>query len=81
MRAAAAQRKEEENKAKGEGASLLAPKAAGKRASKRKANGKDDRPPKKPSITPRDKLPKKPSPHKPSHGAGKGLMTTLGPIT
>ena len=48
---------------------------------KRKADRKDDRPPKKASITPEDKLPKKPSPSKPSHEASKGLMTTSGPVT
>ena len=81
MRTAAARRKEEEKKAKGEEASLLAPKATGNGAPKRKADRKDNRPPKKASVTPGDKLPKKPSPPKPSHGVGKGLMTTLGPVT
>ena len=33
------------------------------------------------SVTPGDKLPKKSSPPKPSHGAGKGLMTTSSPVT
>ena len=82
MRATVARKKkEDENKTKGEGASLSAPKATRKGAPKRKADRKDDHPPKKASITPGDKLPKNPSPPKPSHGAGKGLMTTSGPVT
>ncbi|KAL0015042.1 hypothetical protein SO802_002111, partial [Lithocarpus litseifolius] len=47
----------------------------------RKADGKDDRPSKKVSITLGDNPHKKPSPPKPSHGAGKGLMMTSNPIT
>ena len=81
MRAAVAQKKkEEEKKTKGEGASSSFLKAIGKVAPKRKANGKDDRPPKKASVTPGDKLPKKSSPPKSSHRAGKGLMMTSGPV-
>ena len=59
----------------------MAPKVVKKGAPKRKADGKDNRPPKKVSVAPRDKLPKKPSPSKPSHRVGEGLMTTSGPIT
>ena len=82
MRAVAACRKEEEKKVKGkEGASLLAPKAVGKGAPKRKADGKDDRLSKKVAVTLGDKPLKKSSPSKPSHGVGKGLMTSSGPIT
>ena len=55
---------------------MLAPKVVRKGAPKRKANEKDDRPSKKVSITLGEKQPKKLSPPKPSHGAGKGLMTT-----
>ena len=81
VRAAAAHKKEED-KAKGkEGAFSSAPKAVDKGASKRKADGKDNRPSKKVSVTPREELPKKPSPSKPKHGAGKGLMTTSSPVT
>ncbi|KAL0000607.1 hypothetical protein SO802_014388 [Lithocarpus litseifolius] len=54
-------------------------KAISKGAIKRKGDGKDDRPPKKASTTPGEKVPKKLSP--PKHGAGKGLMSTLGPVT
>ena len=81
VKAVAARRKEEEKKTKREGASSSTPKVVGKGAPKRKANRKDNRPIKKPSITPRDKLPKKSSPPKPSHGASKGLMTTSSPVT
>ena len=80
MRATIARRKEEKEKGK-EGVSSSAPKVVGKGVPKRKADGKDDRPPKKVSITPGDKPPKKSSPPKPSHGADKGLMMTSSPIT
>ena len=82
VRVVATRRKEEEKKAKGkEGASSLAPKAVRKGAPKGKADGKDNHPSKKVTVTPGDKLPKKPSPPKPSHGVGKGLLTTSGPIS
>ena len=80
MRATTARRKEEKEKGK-EGVSSSAPKVVGKGLPKRKADGKDDRPPKKVSAAPGDKPPKKSSPPKPSHGADKGLMMTSGPIT
>ena len=80
MRATTARRKEEKEKGK-EGLSSSAPKVVGKGVPKRKADGKDNRPPKKVSAAPEDKLPKKSLPPKPSHGADKGLMTTSGPIT
>ena len=54
---------------------MLAPKVVRKGAPKRKANEKDDRPSKKVSVTLGEKQPKKLSPPKPSHGAGKGLVT------
>ena len=82
VKAVIMRRKEEEKKAKGkEGASLSTLKVVNKGAPKRKVDGKDNRPPKKVSVTPEEKLPKKSLPPKPSHGAGKGLMTTSGPIT
>ena len=81
VKAAAAHRKEKQ-KAKGkEGASSSAPKAVKKGMPKRKADEKDNRPSKKVTVTPRDKLPKKPSPLKLSHDIGKGLMTMSGPIS
>ncbi|XP_030968993.1 uncharacterized protein LOC115989449 [Quercus lobata] len=73
-----AHKKEEEKKTKVREFSS-APKVVSKGTTKRKGDGKDDRPSKKASVTPREKLPKKPSP--PKHGAGKGLMTTPGPVT
>ena len=75
IRATAAHKKEE-GKTK-EGASSSAPKAIDKGVPKRKADG-DDRPFKKVSSTPEEELPKKPS--LPKHRAGKGLMTTSGPV-
>ena len=77
MRVAATRKKEEEKTKVGK--SSLAPKAIGKGVAKRKANGKDERPSKKASVTPGEKLPKKPS--LPKHGAGKGLMTTPDLVT
>ena len=78
MRAATARKKVEKGK---EGVSSSASKVIEKGASKRKADGKDDRPSKKASVTLGEKQLKKPSPPKPSHGTGKGLMTSLGPVT
>ena len=72
--------KEEARLAKGteEGNSLV-PKSVSK-VSKRKPDGDDDRPSKRTAITPGDVSPKGKSPLKPSHGAGKGTMTSSGPI-
>ena len=78
MRAATARKKVEKGK---EGVSSSASKVIEKGASKRKADGKDDRPSKKASITFGEKQLKKSSPPKPSHGTNKGLMTSLGPVT
>ena len=79
MRAAAACKKEEE-KAKGkEGVSSSTPRAASKGSVKRKADGKDDPPSKKVVVTPGD-VPSKRSSPKSSHGVGKGVMTSSGPI-
>ena len=76
VKADAAHKKEEEKKGKGkERVSLSALKVVKKGAPKRKAEQKDDRPSKKVLVTPREKHPKKPLPSKPSHGAGKGLIT------
>ena len=80
MRATTAYRKEEKEKGK-EGVSSSAPKVVGKGVPKRKADEKDNCPPKKVFAAPRDKPPKNSSPPKPSHGADKGLMMTSGPIT
>ena len=61
--------------------SSSAPKVVGKGVLKRKTEGKDDYPSKKPSVTPGEKQSKKSSPPKLSHGTGKGLMTLSGPDT
>ena len=79
VRAAAGCKKEEERKAK-EGASSSTPKAIAKGLAKRKVNGKDDRPPKKAAVTPGDEHLKKKSPPESSRGAGKGVMTSFGPV-
>ena len=47
---------------------------------KRKPYGSDSRPTKKATITPGDEPLKEKSPPKPSHGAGKGVMTSTGPV-
>ena len=61
---------------------MSAPKGVGKGRSKQKSEGKDDCSLKKGSGIPAiEKHPKQPSPPKPSHGAGKGLMTSIGPVT
>ena len=53
------------------------PKAPTKQA-KRNPDGSDRRPAKKAAVTPG--AAKEKSPPKPSHGAGKGVMTSLGPV-
>jgi len=78
VRVAAARKKEKERKAK-EGASSSAPKAVAKGSAKRKADGKDDRPSKKATVTPRNEHVKR-SPPKSSRGVGKGVMTSSGPV-
>ena len=73
------QKKKEEDKTKGEGASSSTLKAIGK-VLKRKNDGKDDRPSKKPAVNVGDKSFKKLTLPKTGHGVGKGLMMTSGPI-
>ena len=80
VRAATARKKEEERKAKGkEGTSLSVPKAIYKGSAKRKTDGDNDRLPKKVAITLGDAYSKK-SPPKSGPGAGKGMMTSAGPV-
>ena len=55
------------------------PKSVSK-VSKRKTDGDDDRPFKKAAVTPGDASPKGKSSLKPSHGAGKGVMTSSSPV-
>ena len=62
-----------------QGETLSTPKASSKQA-KRKPDGSDRRSAKKATVTPGKGAAKEKSPPKPSHGAGKGAMTSLGPI-
>ena len=80
IRAVAAHKKEEAKLAKGteEGTSSV-PKSVSK-VSQRKLDGDDDHPSKRTVVTPGDASPKRKSPLKPSHGAGKGIMTSSGPV-
>ena len=80
IRAAAARKKEEARLAKGteEGNSSV-PKSVSK-VSKRKLDKDDDRPSKRTVVTPGDTSPNRKSSLKPSHGAGKGIMTSSGPV-
>ena len=80
MRVAAARKKKEAKKAKGqEGMTSSVPAAVSKGLAKRKIDEEDDCPPKKVAISPRDARPKK-SPSKPGRGASKGMMTLTGPV-
>ena len=72
---AAATRQKADNKAQEAGGKASStPKASTKQA-KRKPDGSDRRPAKKAAVTPG--AAKEKSPPKPSHGAGKGAMTSL----
>ena len=76
----AATHKKDERLAKGmkeENSSV--PKSVGK-VSKRKTDKDDDHPSKKTVVTPGDASSKGKSSLKPSHGAGKGVMTSSGPV-
>ena len=80
IRVAVARKKEEAKLAKGtEEGTSSAPKTVSK-VSKRKPDGKDDRLSKRTAVTPGDASLKRKSPLKPSHGAGKGVMTSNGPV-
>ena len=81
VRAIATRKKEEENVVNGkDGTSSLAPKTVARGSAKRKNDGKDECPLKKLTVTTGDAHPKKKSPSKPVCGAGKGMMTSSGPI-
>ena len=76
----AATHKKEEKKAKDtKGGTSPSPKTVSM-VSKRKPDGKEDRPSKKAAVTPGDVSLKRKSPLKPSHDAGKGVMTSSGPV-
>ena len=80
VRASTQQKKKEKDKTKGDGASSSAIKAV-RKVSKRKNDGKDDHPSKKPIVNVGGKSSKKSTLTKIGHGVGKGLMTTSGPVT
>ena len=80
IRAAAACKKEEAKLAKGtEEGTSSAPKVVSK-VPKRKPDEDDDRSSKRTAVTLGDASPKRKSPLKLSHGAGKGVMTSSGPV-
>ena len=79
IRAAAAHKKEERLAKKTKEGNSSVPKSVSK-ASKRKPNGDDDCPSKRTTVTPGDASPKGKSSLKPSHDAGKGVITSSGPI-
>ena len=79
VRAVVARQKEEKRANEAGGETSSTPKAITKQA-KRKPDGSDGRPAKKAAVTPGDGAAKEKSPLKPSHGASKGVMTSLGPI-
>ena len=71
---AAVARQKEEKKAKGEATSTSAPQTVAKGSQKRKSDGVVIRPSKRPTVTPVK------SPPTSGHGAGKGVMTSSGPV-
>ena len=75
IRAAAARQKAEKKAQEAGGEASSTPKVPTRQA-KRKPDGSDRCPAKKAAVTP-DSMKEK-SPPKPSHGVGKGLMTSLG---
>ena len=80
IRAAAARQKEEKRAKEAGGETSSTPKVVSKQA-KRKLDGSDGRPSKKAAVTPGDGVAEEKSPFKPSHGVGKGTMTSLGPVS
>ena len=77
IRAAAARQKAKKKAQEARGEASSTPKASTKQA-KRKPDGSDRRLAKKAVVTPG--AAKEKSPPKPSHDAGKGAMTSLGPV-
>ena len=78
IRVVAAHQKEEK-RAKEAGGTSSTPKAVTKQP-KRKPDRSDGRLSKKAAVTPGDGAAKEKSPLKPSHGAGKGVMTSSGAV-
>ena len=79
IRAAVAHKKKERLVKGTEEGNSSVPKSVSK-VSKRKPDGDEERPSKQIAITPGDASPKGKPSLKPSHGAGKGVMTSSGPI-
>ena len=79
IRAAATSKKEERLAKEMEEGNLSVPKSVTK-VSKRKPDGDDDHPSKRATDTPGDASPKGKSSLKPSHGTGKGVMTSFDPV-
>ena len=80
IRAAAARQKEERKNKEAGGEASSTPKAVAK-VTKRKPDGSDSRLTKKAAVTLGDEPLKEKSPPKSSHGAGKGVMTSTGPVS
>jgi len=79
IRVVVARQKEEKGAKEAGGEASSTPKAVTK-AAKRKPDGSDGHPSKKVTVTPGDGAIKEKSPQKPSHGGGKGVMTSSGPV-
>ena len=79
VKATAAHKKEERLVKGTEEGNSSVPKSVSK-VSKRKPDGDDDRPSKRTTITLGDASPKGKSSLKPTHGAGKRVMTSSGPV-
>jgi len=79
VRVAATHTKEEKKAKEAGGETSSTPKTIIK-AAKRKPVESDDRPSKKAAVTLGDNAPKEKFPLKPSHGAGKGVMTSSVPV-
>ena len=79
IRVAATRQKEETRAKEAGGETSSTPKVVTKQA-KRKPDESDGHPSKK-AVTPGDGAAKEKSPLKPSHGVGKGAMTSLGPVS
>ena len=75
---ATAARQKAEKKAQEVGREASSTLKASTKQAKRKPDRSDRRPAKKAAVTP--SAAKEKSPPKPSHGAGKGAMTSLGPV-
>ena len=78
VRVATARKKEEAKLAKGTEEGTSSALKIVTKVSKRKLDGKDDHSSKRATVTPGDVSPKRKSPLKPSHGVGKGVMTSSG---